>query len=96
MPKAVWKNTIIASSEDTILLEGNHYFPPDTVHREYLRESRSQAAANWMGTPRLYHVVVGVETVEDAAWSYSEPTRAATAIKDHVAFFRGVTILQDP
>lgn len=93
MPKAVLNNTEIASSDDTILLEGEHYFPPETVHMEYLRFSDTSTMCSWKGTAIYYDVVVGDVVGCDAAWSYKEPSRAAAAIKDHVAFGGDVKVL---
>ena len=86
MAKAIFNNTIIASSDDTILLEGNHYFPPDTVQMEYLKFSDTSTLCSWKGTAIYYNVIVGDLVSNDAAWSYREPSSAAKTIKDHVAF----------
>jgi len=86
MAKATFKNIVLAESDDTILLEGIHYFPPETVNSEYLVESDTHAVCSWKGTARYFHVVVGDDTARDAAWLYPEPPRAAVSIADHVAF----------
>ncbi|MDF1535771.1 MAG: DUF427 domain-containing protein [bacterium] len=93
MPKAVFKNTTIAQSDDTTLLEGNHYFPPETVNREYLVASDTRTVCPWKGTASYYHVVVGGEIDEDAAWYYPEPSAPAVSIKDHVAFCGKVEVI---
>jgi uncharacterized protein (DUF427 family) len=93
MPKAIFKNTIIAQSNDTILLEGVHYFPPETVNREYLVASDTRAVFSWMGTASHFHVVVGDDISRDAAWCYTDPPRAAAGIKDHMAFRGEVEIV---
>ena len=93
MPKAIFNNTIIAESDDTTLLEANHYFPPETVNREYLVDSDTQTVCPWKGTASYYHVVVDGEVNKDAAWYYPDPLPSATAIKDHVAFCGKVEIV---
>jgi uncharacterized protein (DUF427 family) len=93
MAKAIFKNTLLAESDDTILLEGIHYFPPETVNHEYLVESDTHAVCSWKGTARYFHVVVGDDTARDAAWFYPEPPRAAAAITDHVAFRGDVDVI---
>jgi uncharacterized protein (DUF427 family) len=93
MPKAVFNNTIIANYDDIILLEGNHYFPPDSVNKQYLRPSDTSTVCPWKGTAAYFDVVVGKEESKDAAWAYPNPTHAATAIKDHVAFGEDVAIV---
>jgi uncharacterized protein (DUF427 family) len=93
MPKAIYKNTVIAQSDDTILLEGVHYFPPETVNREYLVESETRAVCSWKGTAKYFHVAIGEDISRDAAWCYPEPPRAAATITDHMAFRGGVEIV---
>ena len=92
MPKAVWKGAVIAESEKTVELEGNHYFPPQSLHREYLKPSKTTSQCPWKGTARYFDVEVSGERNADAAWYYPEPSAAAQQIKDHVAFWRGVQI----
>ena len=93
MPRAVFEDIIIAEFDDTILLEGNHYFPPESVNMKYLHPSKTQSAPNWIGKALYYDLVVGKKRIQDAAWSYPEPSKAAMAIKDHVAFQGDVTII---
>ncbi len=93
MPKAVFNNTIIAQSDDTILLEGIHYFPPGTVRTEYLRPSETTKACSWKGEAHYFHVAIGNLECRDGAWHYPEPSRAATAIKDHIAFWKDVEVI---
>ena len=90
--KAVWNGTTLAESDDTVVVEGNHYFPPQALRREFLRESDHQTTCPWKGTAGYYDVVVDGETNENAAWVYREPKDAASEIRDHVAFWRGVTV----
>jgi uncharacterized protein (DUF427 family) len=90
--KATWKNTVIAESDDTVVVEGNHYFPSDSVRQEYLQPSTKHTTCPWKGEASYYDVVVGGEINGDAAWYYPEPKPAAEEIKDRVAFWRGVTV----
>jgi len=92
MAKAVWKGVVIAESDKTVIVEGNHYFPPQSVHREYLKPSATTSQCPWKGTASYYHVEVNGERNADAAWYYPAPNDAAKQIKDHVAFWRGVQV----
>ena len=92
MARAIWKGKVLAESETFELVEGNVYFPPDAVNREYLKESAHTSACPWKGKASYYTVVVDGEENRDAAWYYPEPKEAAGQIKDHVAFWRGVTV----
>lgn len=93
MAKAIFNDTIIASSDDTILLEGVHFFPPESVNMEYLKISDTSTMCSWKGMAIYYHVVVGDAVSHDAAWSYRKPSRAAKTIKDHVAFGEDVEVV---
>jgi uncharacterized protein (DUF427 family) len=90
--KATWNGTVLAESDDTIVVEGNHYFPASAVKREYLRESDKRTTCPWKGEASYYSVEVDGQTNADAAWYYPEPKDAAAEIKDHVAFWRGVQV----
>ena len=90
--KAVWNNATVAESDQTVVVEGNHYFPPQSVNREYLQESSKHSTCPWKGEASYYDVVVGGEVNADAAWYYPEPKDAAKEIKDRVAFWRGVRV----
>ena len=92
MAIARWNGEVIAESEDTTVVEGNHYFPIDSVRREFLRPSDTHTVCPWKGTASYYTLAVNGSENADAAWYYPEPKRAATQIKDHVAFWRGVEI----
>ncbi|MGC8825912.1 MAG: DUF427 domain-containing protein [Anaerolineae bacterium] len=92
--KAIWNGAVIAESDKTIVVEGNHYFPPESVRREYLQPSDTHTTCPWKGTASYYHVVVGGEVNRDAAWYYPEPKPAASHIKDYVAFWRGVQVVE--
>lgn len=92
MPKAIWNGTVIAETEKFELVEGNVYFPPEALHREYLKPTSTHTVCGWKGTASYYTVVVdGVEGM-DAAWYYPDPKPEAANIKDHVAFWRGVKV----
>ena len=90
--KATWKGAVLAESDDTVVVEGNHYFPPDSIKREHFRESETHTVCPWKGTASYYDVVVGGEVNSDAAWYYPRPKDAAKEIKDRVAFWRGVEV----
>jgi uncharacterized protein (DUF427 family) len=90
--KASWNNAIIADSDQTVVVEGNHYFPSDSVNQEYLQPSDTQTNCHWKGDASYYNLVVNGETNQDAAWYYPEPKEAAAEIKDRIAFWRGVTV----
>ena len=90
--KAIWNGTTVAESDDTVVVEGNHYFPADAVDRELLRESETHTVCPWKGTASYYTLAVNGEENADAAWYYPDPKPEAAKIKDHVAFWRGVTV----
>ena len=92
MPKAIWNGQVIAQSDATIKVEGNHYFPPDSVDPKFLKPSASQTVCPWKGTASYYDVVVDGEIAPGAAWYYKDPKHAASEIKDYVAFWRGVKV----
>jgi uncharacterized protein (DUF427 family) len=92
MPRAIWNGTVIAQSDRCEVVEGNPYFPPDAVKREYLRDSSTHTVCGWKGTANYYDVVVDGEANHDAAWYYPEPKPAAHNIKGYVAFWKGVKI----
>jgi uncharacterized protein (DUF427 family) len=90
--KASWKGRVIAESDQTVVVEGNHYFPLAAVNRTYMQESATQTVCPWKGTASYYDVVVDGKINKDAAWFYSSPSDAARSISGHVAFWRGVEI----
>lgn len=92
--KAVWNDTVLAESDDTVVVEGNHYFPPDSLHREHFRESDHHTTCPWKGEASYYTIIADGATNENAAWTYPEPKEAAAQIKDHVAFWRGVEVTE--
>ncbi len=88
--KVIRKQVVLAESEDTIVIEGNHYFPPDTVNHKYLRKSDTHTTCHWKGDASYYHIVLGEAVEKDAAWYYPEPKDAAREIEGYVAFYKGV------
>ncbi|MFV9503846.1 MAG: DUF427 domain-containing protein [Oscillochloridaceae bacterium umkhey_bin13] len=92
MPRAIWNGTVIAESDATVVLEGNHYFPPSAVSSAYLRDSGTHTVCGWKGTASYYDVVVADQVNKDAAWYYPEPKDAARQIAGYVAFWRGVRV----
>lgn len=91
--KAIWKGVILAESDRTITVEGNHYFPPECVKKEYLRPSDTQSICPWKGMASYSTVVVGGVENRDAAWYYPHPKEGARQIKEYIAFWKGVQIL---
>lgn len=92
MPKAKWNNAVLAESDTTEIVDGNHYFPPDSLRREHFEESDTHSVCGWKGTASYYNVVVDGQTNRDAAWYYPDPKSAARNIKGYVAFWNGVTV----
>ncbi|MGD2144801.1 MAG: DUF427 domain-containing protein [Anaerolineae bacterium] len=90
--KAVWKDAVLAESDQTIVVEGNHYFPPDSVRRAHLRENDHHTTCPWKGRASYYDVVVGDKVNRNAAWYYPQPKEAAQHIRDYVAFWKGVEV----
>ena len=91
--KTTWKGRVLAESDATLVVEGNHYFPTDSINRQFFRESRTQTLCPWKGEASYYDVVVDGEVNRDAAWYYPEPKPAAAEIRDRVAFWRGVEVV---
>jgi uncharacterized protein (DUF427 family) len=92
MARALWKGTVLAESDRTVVVEGNHYFPPSAVRAEYLRPSATHTVCPWKGTASYHDVEVNGERNADAAWFYPNPKPAAEQIKDYVAFWKGVRV----
>ncbi len=92
MAKAIWEGQVIAESDDFEVVEGNVYFPPSRINQEFLEPSGHHSVCPWKGTASYSHVVVNGTRNENAAWFYPEPKDAAANIKDHVAFWKGVTV----
>lgn len=92
--KAIWNDAILAESEHTLIVEGNHYFPPDSIHKEHFRSSDRHTTCPWKGKASYYHITVDGQTNADAAWYYPDPKQAAAHIKNYVAFWRGVEAVE--
>ena len=90
--KAIWNNTVIAESNDTVLVEGNHYFPAASLNKELLQPSPTHTHCPWKGEASYYTLSVAGSQNKDAAWFYPHPSEAAAHIKDHVAFWKGVEV----
>ena len=90
--KAIWNSTVLATSDDTVVVEGNHYFPATSLRREYFRDSDHHSVCPWKGTASYYDVVVDGEVNANAAWYYPTPKEGARQITDRVAFWRGVEV----
>ena len=92
--KAIFNHQIIAQSDDTIVIEGNHYFPPADVKKEFLKESGSHTTCPWKGVASYYHVEVDGQVAEDGAWYYASPKPLAEGIKGYLAFWHGVEVVK--
>lgn len=90
--KATWNGVVVAESDDTVVVEGNHYFPADAIKREYFQNSNTHTTCPWKGEASYYTLTVDGKTNPDAAWYYPTPKPAAEEIKDRVAFWRGVKL----
>lgn len=92
--KAIWKDTVIAQSDDTLVIEGNHYFPAESAVSEFLTDSDTTSVCPWKGTANYYNINVHGETNADAAWYYRDPKDAASDIRGRIAFWKGVQIVE--
>ena len=92
MAKEIWQGQVIAESNDFEVVEGNVYFPAGSIKEEFLEPSEHHSVCPWKGTASYHHVVVDGDRNENAAWFYPEPKEAAANIKDHVAFWKGITV----
>ena len=90
--KAIWNGTTLAESGETVIVEGNHYFPAASLRNEHFRRSDTHTTCHWKGEASYFDIVVGAQVNKDAAWYYPEPFEAAKQIKDRVAFWKGVEI----
>jgi uncharacterized protein (DUF427 family) len=90
--RAVWNGQVLAQSEKTVVVEGNHYFPPEAVRREFFEASETHTTCPWKGLASYYTVSVDGARNADAAWYYPDPKPEAAEIRDHVAFWHGVTV----
>ncbi len=94
MPKAIWNDVVIAESNNTVMVEGNHYFPPNSVNKEFFKKNSQTTVCPWKGTASYYDIEVDGEVNKGAAWYYPDPSKAASNIKDHVAFYGSVKIVK--
>ncbi|MEY3287829.1 MAG: hypothetical protein RLZZ419_71 [Pseudomonadota bacterium] len=92
--KAIWNNTVIAESNETVKLEGNYYFPPGSVMTQFLRDSGTHTTCSWKGMASYYDIVIDDSINNDAAWYYPEPKQEALNIRNYVAFWHGVEFSQ--
>ena len=92
MTKATWNGVVLAESDQTIVIEGNHYFPPDAIKREYFQPSNTHTVCPWKGVASYYNIVVDGKMNRDAAWYYPDPKPAAKEIANYVAFWHGVQV----
>lgn len=90
--KAIWNGQVIAESDDTVVVENNHYFPHTSINKEFFKESDTHTVCPWKGTASYYTIDVDGTKNPDAAWYYPVPSELAKSIKDYVAFWKGVTI----
>jgi uncharacterized protein (DUF427 family) len=92
MPRAVWNGAVLAESDQTEVVEGNHYFPPSALQREYFRPNNTHTVCGWKGTASYYDIEVNDKVNKDAAWYYPDPLPAAKNIAGFVAFWKGVQV----
>ncbi len=92
MTKAIWNNVVLADSDHCKIVEGNAYFPPDSINQTYFRSSDKRSTCFWKGVAHYYDIIVAGETNRDAAWFYPETSEDAVHIKNHIAFWKGVKI----
>ena len=90
--QAIWNGVVIADSDDTIVVEGNHYFPPDSIKGEYYSKTELTTVCGWKGTANYYSVTINGKTNKDCAWYYETPNDAASKIKGMIAFWREIQI----
>jgi uncharacterized protein (DUF427 family) len=92
MPRAIWNGVVVAESDDTVVVEGNHYFPVESIRWDHLQESDHTSVCPWKGTASYYSVVVDGQVNRDAAWYYPTPSDAAREIMGRIAFWKGVQV----
>ena len=92
--KAIWNGQVIAESDDTLVIEGNHYFPVDSLKKEFVSDSETTTVCGWKGTANYYNLNVDGQENQDAVWYYATPSELARGIKDRVAFWKGVQVLE--
>ena len=92
--KAIWKETVVAESDETVVVEGNHYFPADSINEEYFKKTETNSVCGWKGTASYYSIVVDGDENTDAAWYYPETKAEAKNIEGYVAFWKGVEVTE--
>ncbi len=92
MAKALWEGAVLAESNDTVVIEGNHYFPPDSITTQYFKPSNHTSVCGWKGTANYYSIEVNGRKNENAAWVYRDPHPEASGIKNRIAFWKGVKV----
>jgi len=92
MARAIWNGAVLAESDQTVIVEGNHYFPPVSLHRAYFKPSSTETVCGWKGTASYYTLSVDGQENADAAWYYATPLPAAQNIAGHIAFWKGVRV----
>lgn len=92
MPRAIWNGTVLAESDQVKIVEGNYYFPPDSIYRQYFKESPTHTTCPWKGVASYYDIVVNGQVNPGAAWYYPSPKEAAQHIQGYIAFWKGVTV----
>lgn len=95
MVKAIWNGAVLAESDQTIMVEGNHYFPPDAINQAYFVASPAHTVCHWKGVASYYTLQVDGQTNKDAAWYYPTPKDAAAEIAGYVAFWKGVQVIEE-
>jgi len=95
MMKAIWNNQVLAESDDTVVVEDNHYFPASSISQEFFKSSNTHTDCHWKGTASYYSIEVDGQRNADAAWYYESPKEAANHIKGRVAFWKGVKVVND-
>ncbi len=92
MPRAIWNGVIVAESDQGTIVEGNYYFPPDSINRQYFKENTTHTTCPWKGVASYYDIEVNGQINRGAAWYYPAPKEAAQHIKGYIAFWKGVTV----
>ena len=91
--KAIWNDAVLAESDETIIVEGNHYFPPEAINEQYFKESNSHTVCPWKGAASYYNIVVEGDVNRNAAWYYPTASQAAKNIEGYIAFWHGVRVV---
>ncbi|MBC8170838.1 MAG: DUF427 domain-containing protein [Anaerolineae bacterium] len=95
MVKAIWNGVVLAESDETVMVEGNHYFPANTINQEFFKDSSSHTTCPWKGLASYYSVEVDGKRNDNAAWYYPAPKDAAKQITGHIAFWKGIQVIQE-